>query len=52
VIFGSEHFKEMIGETDTEISEKFNENHFLQEKLAEVQSKIEVLQPEVEKWQR
>ena len=52
VIFGSAHFKELVKEIDMEISEKFIESHSLQEKLLEVQSKIEVLQPEVKKWQR
>ena len=52
VIFGSAHFKELVKEIEAEISEKFIESRSLQEKLLEVQSRIEVLQPEVKKWQR
>ena len=52
MIFGSGHFKEIIRDIDMEIYEKFDESNLLQKKLAEVQSNIEVLQPEVEKWQR
>ncbi|KAI5068572.1 hypothetical protein GOP47_0016917 [Adiantum capillus-veneris] len=51
VIFGVGHLKGMIMETEKEICDKSNGAILLQENLNDVQSKLEKLRPEVEKWQ-
>ncbi|KAH7434308.1 hypothetical protein KP509_06G010700 [Ceratopteris richardii] len=51
VIFGAGHLKAMILEIEKEICAKGNETIMLHEELVAVQSNIEKLRPEVEKWQ-